>query len=78
MLEHNHLVSPKKVRFHKCYKNMNIASKKRLDLNNRAGIRLNKNFNSLVVEIGGYENVPFDERDARNFINKARELRLSK
>ena len=28
--------------------------------------------------VGGFENVPFDERDCRNFINKARELRLGK
>jgi hypothetical protein len=42
---------------------------------------LNKNFNSLVIEMGGgggVENVPFDERDCQNFINKARQLQLGK
>ncbi|XP_062162209.1 protein FAR1-RELATED SEQUENCE 4-like [Alnus glutinosa] len=49
-----------------------------LDLNDRAGIRTSKNFESLVVESGGFENLPFGERDCRNYINKARELRLGK
>jgi hypothetical protein len=37
-----------------------------------------KNFNSLVVESGGFENLSFGERDCRNYINKARELHLGK
>jgi hypothetical protein len=57
-----------------------LLQKKSLDLNDRFGIHLNKNFNSSVVKRGGggVENVPFDERDAQNFINKERELRLGK
>ncbi|XP_062155057.1 protein FAR1-RELATED SEQUENCE 4-like [Alnus glutinosa] len=50
----------------------------RLELNDRAGIRTSKNFESLVVESGGFESLPFGERDCRNYINKARELRLGK
>ncbi|XP_028060141.1 protein FAR-RED IMPAIRED RESPONSE 1-like [Camellia sinensis] len=30
----------------------------------------------MVVEAGGYESLTFDERDARNYIDKARKLRL--
>jgi hypothetical protein len=47
-------------------------------MNDIAGIRVNKNFNSLVIEMGGggFENLPFGEKDCRNFINKARELQL--
>jgi len=52
--------------------------KKRLELNDWAGICLNKNFNSLVVEKGGYEQLTFGEKDCRNYIEKARELRLGK
>ncbi|XP_071694578.1 protein FAR1-RELATED SEQUENCE 6-like [Rutidosis leptorrhynchoides] len=37
-----------------------------------------KNLNSLVVEAEGYENLAFDERDCRNYIAKARQLRLGK
>jgi hypothetical protein len=39
---------------------------------------MSKNFNSLVVESGGFESLSFGERDCRNYINKARELRLGK
>jgi hypothetical protein len=46
--------------------------------NDRAGIRTSKNFESLVVESGGFESLPYGERDCRNYINKAREIRLGK
>ncbi|GKE10701.1 hypothetical protein Tco_1414252 [Tanacetum coccineum] len=48
----------------------------RLELNDNAGISLNKKFHSLVVEANGYENLPFGERDCRNYIAKVRQLRL--
>ena len=35
-----------------------------------------QSFKSIVVEAGGYENVPFLEKDARNYVDKARQLRL--
>ncbi|CAL9012831.1 unnamed protein product, partial [Prunus brigantina] len=35
-----------------------------------------KNYNSMVVEAGGPENVPFMENDCRNYINKVRRLQL--
>ncbi|XP_059461860.1 protein FAR1-RELATED SEQUENCE 5-like [Corylus avellana] len=78
VFEHNHHVSPRKARFLRCFKNINDVAKRMLDLNDTSGICLNKNFNSLVVEMGGFENVPFGEKDCRNFIAKARELRLGK
>jgi hypothetical protein len=78
VLEHNHQVSPRKARFLRCFKNINDTTKRRLDLNDRTEICLNKNFKSLVVEMGGFENLPFGEKDRRNFIAKARELRLGK
>ena len=37
---------------------------------------MSKNFHSMVVEAGGYESLTFDERDARNYIERARRLRL--
>lgn len=66
MLEHNHQLSPGKARFFRSNKIINDAAKRRLELNDRAGIRTSKNFNSLVVEMGGFENVSFEERDCRN------------
>ncbi|KAF5480245.1 hypothetical protein F2P56_001008 [Juglans regia] len=37
-----------------------------------------KSFNALVIEVGGFEKLPFIENDARNYIDKARHLRLGK
>ncbi|XP_042978792.1 protein FAR1-RELATED SEQUENCE 5-like [Carya illinoinensis] len=78
-LAHNHdTVSPQKSRFFRSHKNLDEYSQRMLDLNDRAGIRMNKNFGVLVVEAGGFENLDFQEKDCRNFIDKARKLRLGK
>ena len=37
---------------------------------------MTRSFKSIVVETGGYENVTFLEKDARNHVDKARRLRL--
>jgi hypothetical protein len=52
-LTHNHSLSPGKARFFRSNRKINDATKRRFELNDRAGIRLSKNFNSLVVESGG-------------------------
>ncbi|XP_035549729.1 protein FAR1-RELATED SEQUENCE 5-like [Juglans regia] len=76
---HNHItVSPKKTRLLRSHKRLDDYSQRILDLNDRAGIRMNKNYFSLVVDAGGFENLEFQERDCRNFIDKARHLRLGK
>ncbi|KAF5474356.1 hypothetical protein F2P56_006261 [Juglans regia] len=76
---HNHItVSPKKTRFLRSHKHLDEYSQRILDLNDRADIRMNKNFYSLVVDAGGFENLQFQEKDCRNFIDKARHLRLGK
>ncbi|XP_071728062.1 protein FAR-RED IMPAIRED RESPONSE 1-like [Rutidosis leptorrhynchoides] len=77
-LEHNHALSPRKSRFQRSHKKIDSYSKRRLELNDSAGISLAKNFHSLVVEAEGYENLAFGERDCRNYIAKARQLRLGK
>nr|GEU89642.1 protein FAR1-related sequence 6 [Tanacetum cinerariifolium] len=74
-LEHNHVLSPKKSQFHRSHRKLDSYSKRILELNDHAGISLNKNFHSLVVEANGYENLPFGERDCRNYISKVRRLR---
>ncbi|XP_059639492.1 protein FAR1-RELATED SEQUENCE 4-like [Cornus florida] len=74
-LDHNHALSPTKVRHFRCNKALD-PHVKRLELNDLAGIKLNKNFHSAVVEAGGYENLPFGEKECRNYIAKARRLRL--
>ncbi|XP_042956375.1 protein FAR1-RELATED SEQUENCE 6-like [Carya illinoinensis] len=73
---HNHGLSPKKSRFFRCNREVSESVKRVLDTNDLAGIRMNKSFGSLVVGAGGFENLPFLEKDCRNYINKARHLRL--
>ncbi|XP_042974253.1 protein FAR1-RELATED SEQUENCE 7-like [Carya illinoinensis] len=76
---HNHsTVSPQKSRCFRLHKHLDEYSQRMLDLNDRAGIRMNKNFNALVVDAGGFENLDFQEKNCRNFIDKARKLRLGK
>ncbi|KAF5448937.1 hypothetical protein F2P56_029428 [Juglans regia] len=73
---HNHGLSPKKSRFFRCNREVSETVKRVLDTNDLAGIRMNKSFGSLVVGVGGFENLPFLEKDCRNYIDKARHLRL--
>ncbi|XP_042974733.1 protein FAR1-RELATED SEQUENCE 5-like [Carya illinoinensis] len=76
---HNHItVSPKKSRLLRSHKHLDEYSQRILELNDRASIRMNKNFYSLVVDAGGYDNLAFQEKDCRNFMDKARYLRLGK
>ncbi|XP_035541487.1 protein FAR1-RELATED SEQUENCE 5-like [Juglans regia] len=75
---HNHGLSPNKSRFFRCNREVSDSVKRVLDINDMAGIRMNKSFGSLVVGAGGFENLPFLEKDCRNYIDKARHLRLGK
>lgn len=45
-------------------------------MNDQDGITVNKIFFSLVVEAGGYDNLSFGKKDCRNYLDKARRLRL--
>ncbi|KAF8405758.1 hypothetical protein HHK36_007835 [Tetracentron sinense] len=69
-IEHNHQVTPKKARFYKSHKHLDAGSKRRLELNNEAGIRFNKSYHSLVVDAGGYEKLSFGEKECRNHIDR--------
>ncbi|KAG6669101.1 hypothetical protein CIPAW_01G219800 [Carya illinoinensis] len=75
---HNHVLSPRKTRFFRCNREVNESVRRVLDTNDQAGIRMNKSFQALVTEAGGFENVSFGEKDCRNYIDKARHLRLGK
>ncbi|XP_047319523.1 protein FAR-RED IMPAIRED RESPONSE 1-like [Impatiens glandulifera] len=55
---------------------LDSTTKRKLELNDQAGITLSESFQSFVVEAGGYDNLPFDERSCRNYISEARRLRL--
>ncbi|XP_047326870.1 protein FAR-RED IMPAIRED RESPONSE 1-like [Impatiens glandulifera] len=75
-LEHNHPLSPRKSRHFRCNKVLDSETKRKLELNDQAGITLSKSFKSFVVEAGGFENLSFDERKCRNYVIEARRLRL--
>ncbi|XP_073223414.1 protein FAR1-RELATED SEQUENCE 5-like [Cicer arietinum] len=64
--------SPTKARLFKANKKMNLHVKRTIQINDDAGMRINKIFQSLVKDAGGHENVPFCERDVRNYVNKER------
>ncbi|XP_062173549.1 protein FAR-RED IMPAIRED RESPONSE 1-like [Alnus glutinosa] len=63
-------------RYFRCHKNLDPCTKRKLEIDDRAGIRMNKIYNSLAVEAGGYENLSFGEKDCSNYIAKSRRLRL--
>jgi hypothetical protein len=73
---HNHDLSPGKARYFRCHENLNPCLKRKLEIDDRAGIRMNKIYNSLVVEVGEYENFTFGEKDCHNYIASSRHLRL--
>ncbi|KAK1583373.1 hypothetical protein Q3G72_023138 [Acer saccharum] len=73
---HYHGLCPKKSCFFRCNREVSDVVKRVLDTNDRAGVRMNKSFGSLVVGAGGFDNLPFLEKDCRNYIDKARHLRL--
>jgi hypothetical protein len=73
--EHNHHLSPQQVRFFRCNKDLDLVAKSKLEINDKAGIRMNKNYNSLTVK-EGYDNLAYREKDYRNFIAKSRRLCL--
>ena len=74
--EHNHDLSPGKARYFRSNRNIGAQMKRRLELNDQAGINVSRNFRSLVGEANGYENLTFGEKDCRNYIDKVRRLRL--
>ncbi|KAK9282892.1 hypothetical protein L1049_011117 [Liquidambar formosana] len=76
VLEHNHPLSPGKVLFFRRNKKSDRHVKRKIELNDPAGTWVNQNLNTIVVESGGYENVPVVEKDSRNCIEKTRRLRL--
>ncbi|XP_074318364.1 protein FAR1-RELATED SEQUENCE 5-like [Silene latifolia] len=71
-LVHNHDLNPEVSRHVVNYRHISEYLKTRLMLNNKAGIPITWNFNTLVREVGGIHNLHFNGQDARNFINSER------
>ncbi|XP_020272496.1 protein FAR1-RELATED SEQUENCE 5-like [Asparagus officinalis] len=78
VLEHNHGLSPSKSCFFRCNRRISAHVRHQINLNDQAGIKINKNFSSLVHEVGGYENLLCDEKACRNLVDESRRLRLGK
>ncbi|KAL2479796.1 Protein FAR1-RELATED SEQUENCE [Abeliophyllum distichum] len=77
-LEHNDKINPTKSRIYRCNRQLKEHVKRKLEVNDEAGISLHKSYNSVVVEECGYENLTFVKKDYRNYIDKVRRLRLRK
>ncbi|XP_022875445.1 protein FAR1-RELATED SEQUENCE 5-like [Olea europaea var. sylvestris] len=75
-LKHNHKMNPSKSRLYRCNRQVSERVKRRLEVNDIAGIPLHKSFNSTVVEAGGFDNMTCVEKDCRNLIERVRCLRL--
>ncbi|XP_074315127.1 protein FAR1-RELATED SEQUENCE 5-like [Silene latifolia] len=71
-LEHNHEMDPKKSRLFVGFRHINDYFKKRMMINDAAGISILNNYKSLVLEGGGHENLGFKFSDSRNAINQER------
>ncbi|KAI8539742.1 hypothetical protein RHMOL_Rhmol09G0206400 [Rhododendron molle] len=50
--------------------------KRRLELNDKAGIKPGKTYNALQIEAGGHDKVPYSKKTCRNHLDKQRRLRL--
>jgi zinc finger SWIM domain-containing protein 3 len=72
---HNHALSPSKSRHFAAFQHISTNTRKRLLINDNADIRVNNSIKSSIVEVGGYENVTYNQKDVRNFLNKERRLK---
>ncbi|KAI5333681.1 hypothetical protein L3X38_023813 [Prunus dulcis] len=75
-LDHNHGLNLDNARYFRMNRAISSYMKRKIEANDRARIRVNKNYNSMVVKARGHENMPFMENDCRNYINKVRKLQL--
>ncbi|XP_014511457.1 protein FAR1-RELATED SEQUENCE 5-like [Vigna radiata var. radiata] len=70
VLDHSHELCPQTSNLICGNRQLNMHAKHTLEVNDDAGVRINKSFLSIVSEAGGYENMQFVERDARNYIGQ--------
>uniref|UniRef100_A0A2N9ESW5 Uncharacterized protein n=1 Tax=Fagus sylvatica TaxID=28930 RepID=A0A2N9ESW5_FAGSY len=72
---HNHDLSPSKSRHFAAFRHISTDTRRRLLINDNAGVRINSSIKSAIVEAGGYKNVTYNPKDVRNFLNKERRLK---
>ena len=76
ILDHNHEQSPGKARYFKSNRVLDEHVKRRLELNDKAGIKMHKSYDLLQIEAGGRDKLPYLSKDCRNYLDKQRRLRL--
>ncbi|XP_057484620.1 protein FAR1-RELATED SEQUENCE 4-like [Actinidia eriantha] len=77
LFEHNHEQSPSKSRIFKSNRALDEKVRRKLVLNERARIMLNKTVTSFHIEAGGPDKVTYLPRDYRNYLDKLRRLQLA-
>ena len=72
---HNHDLSPNKSRHFVAFRHISTDTRRRLLINDNTGVRVNSSIKSSIVEAGGYENVTYNQKDVRNFLDKEHRLK---
>ena len=72
---HNHDLSPSKSRHFVVFLHISTDTRKRLLINDNADVRVNSSIKYFIIEAGGYENVTYNQKDVRNFLDKKRRLK---
>jgi hypothetical protein len=72
---HNRDLNLSKSRYFAAFRHINTDTKRRLLINNNAGVRVNNSIKSSIVEAGSYENVTYNQKDVCNFLDKERRLK---
>ena len=75
---HNHDLSPSKSRHFATFRHISTDTKRRLLINDNVGVRVNNSIKSSIIEAGGYENMTYNQKDVRNFLDKERRLKCKK
>ncbi|XP_014521844.1 protein FAR1-RELATED SEQUENCE 5-like [Vigna radiata var. radiata] len=68
VLDHSHDLCPNTTKLIPGNRKLSMQAKHTLEVNNDAGVWINKSLLSIVSNIGGFKNMEFIERDARNYI----------
>jgi hypothetical protein len=72
---HNPELSPNKFKHFATFRRISTDTKRRLLIIDNADVRVNSSIKSSIVEGGGYENVTYNEKDVRKFLDKERRLK---
>lgn len=76
MLDHNHGLDPKNVKYLPCNRSIPMHVKRIAELNAISGIKTHKTITSISIEAGGPQNLTCLEKDIRNYLDGVRRLQL--